>query len=77
MRRTTMKFLALAAVTAATLVSGVTPSSAAPEYPWCVITGGRDGGVMNCGFVSFQQCMQTRVGTDMCVQNPRYRGPQR
>lgn len=72
-----MRLLALAAVIGATLMSGVTPSSAEREYPWCVITGGKDGGVMSCGFVSFAQCMQTRVGTDMCVQNPRYRGPLR
>ncbi len=30
---------------------------------------------MSCGYVSFAQCMQTRVGTDMCVVNPRYEGP--
>ncbi len=30
---------------------------------------------MSCGFVSFEQCMQTRIGTDMCVQNPRYQQP--
>jgi hypothetical protein len=70
-----MKILAVAAVIGATLLTGVTPSSASVEYPWCVMTGGRDGGVMSCGFVSFAQCMQTRVGTDMCVQNPRYQGP--
>ena len=72
-----MKFLAVAAVIGATLMSGVTPSSASPEYPWCIMTGGRDGGVMSCGYVSFQQCMQTRTGTDMCVENPHYRGPRR
>jgi hypothetical protein len=72
-----MKMLAAAALTAAVLFTGATPSSASVEYPWCVITGGRDGGVMSCGFVSYSQCMQTRVGTDMCVQNPRYAGRRR
>ncbi|MFN3351811.1 DUF3551 domain-containing protein [Pseudorhodoplanes sp.] len=72
-----MKIFAMAAVIGATLVSGILPSSASVEYPWCVITGGRDGGVMSCGFVSYAQCMQTRIGTDMCVINPRYHGPRR
>jgi hypothetical protein len=52
------------------------PASAEVNYPWCVIYGGEnDGGAMNCGFVSLAQCQQTRVGTDMCVPNPLYRGP--
>jgi hypothetical protein len=67
-----MKFLAAAAVIGATLLTGPTPSVAEVNYPWCIITGGRDGGAMSCGYVSFAQCMQTRVGTDMCVVNPRY-----
>lgn len=73
-----MKILAIAAVVGASLLTGATPSSASVEYPWCIITGGgRGGGVMSCGYVSFAQCMQTRIGTDMCVQNPRYTGPRR
>jgi hypothetical protein len=70
-----MKLLAAAAVIGGTLLTGVTPSSAQVEYPWCIITGGRDGGAMSCGYVSFAQCMQTRIGTDMCVINPRYNVP--
>jgi hypothetical protein len=59
---------------AAALFTEVRPASAEIEYPWCIIQGGRDG-TMSCGFVSFEQCLQTRIGTDMCVQNPRYQGP--
>ena len=70
-----MKLLTFAALVGATLLTGSMPASAEVNYPWCVITGGRDGGVYSCGFVSFAQCMQTRVGTEMCVQNPRYQGP--
>lgn len=51
------------------------PASAEINYPWCVITSGRDGGVMSCGFISYAQCMMTRLGTESCVQNPRYPGP--
>jgi hypothetical protein len=36
----------------------VTPA-AAQNYPWCAQYGGSAGGVMNCGFVSFDQCMAT------------------
>lgn len=73
-----MKVLAIAAaVIGATLLTGTTPSSASVEYPWCIITGGRDGGAMSCGYVSFEQCMQTRIGTDMCVINPRYQPARR
>ena len=72
-----MKFLPVAALIGATLLTGVAPAAAEVNYPWCVITSGRDGGVYSCGFVSFNQCMQTRVGTEMCVQNPRYRAARR
>jgi hypothetical protein len=59
-------------IVAAALLSPVAgPVSAEVEYPWCRIAGGRDGS-LSCGFVSYQQCMRVRVGTDMCVQNPRY-----
>ena len=64
---------ALAAIAVAALLPGIVPAAAEVEYPWCVIAGGRDG-TMSCGFVSFEQCLQTRIGTDMCVQNPRYQG---
>jgi hypothetical protein len=68
-----MKFLAVAALVGATLLPGTTPASAEIEYPWCIIYGsGRAGGALSCGFVTYAQCMQTRVGTDMCVENPRY-----
>jgi hypothetical protein len=51
------------------------PASAV-EYPYCIINGGMSEGSMSCGYQSLAQCMQTRVGTDMCVLNPRYPGPQ-
>jgi hypothetical protein len=54
------------------------PASAEVEYPYCIINGGMSEGSMSCGYVSLAQCMQTRVGTDMCVVNPRYQAnPQR
>lgn len=57
------------------LLASLRPASAEVNYPWCVITGGTSEGVMSCGFVSFAQCQQTRVGVEMCVPNPRYQAP--
>ena len=63
--------LVFAAVTTA-LVPGI--ASAEVNPPWCIVTGGTSEGVMSCGYFSLAQCMQTRVGTDQCVPNPRYQG---
>jgi hypothetical protein len=62
------------AIVAAAFLPAV-PASAEVNYPWCLITSGRDDGVMSCGYVSYAQCMMTRLGTEMCVQNPRYQAP--
>jgi len=54
------------------------PASAEIEYPWCAYYGGGsdDGGGTNCGFVSWEQCMETArgMGND-CRPNPFYKGP--
>ncbi len=49
----------------------------AQDYPWCAqYSAGRDGGGMNCGFVSFDQCMLTVRGMGgFCVANNRYHAP--
>jgi hypothetical protein len=67
-----MKSVALLALfVVAAIAGGSQSASAEVNYPWCLIMGARDGS-WNCGFVSWNQCMQTRIGMDMCVQNPRY-----
>lgn len=44
----------------------------AQNYPWCGFYGGK-GGVTNCGFVSFDQCMATVSGTGgICMRNTQY-----
>lgn len=53
------------------LVGGGRQAVAEVNYPWCLIMGGNDGS-WNCGFVTLEQCRQTRIGRDMCVPNPRY-----
>ena len=68
------RIVLLAALVGAAWLTVTSPAPAEIQYPWCIMTGGRDGGVMSCGYVSFAQCMQTRVGVEMCVPNPRYQG---
>ncbi len=63
--------LSLAAIATSYLMA--TPAKA-QEYPWCVQYGSRDGGV-NCGFVTWDQCMAARFGNGgFCYRNPFYRG---
>jgi hypothetical protein len=47
-------------------------SAEAQNYPWCVYWNGT-GGARNCGFVSYQQCMQTAMGAGAdCRANTQY-----
>jgi hypothetical protein len=41
-------------------------AQAATCRPWC---RERSDGARNCGFVSYQQCMQTAYGADVCLPN--------
>jgi len=66
-----MKTLLSVLLVAAALAGFGRTASAEVNYPWCLILGGNDGS-WNCGFVSREQCMVTRIGRDMCVPNPRY-----
>ena len=67
-----MRSLTLAALALTTLMLS-SGAGSAREYPWCLIDGGKDGsGSWSCGYASFEQCMATRIGTDMCNVNPRY-----
>lgn len=54
-----------------------TPAQA-QNYPWCEYLGGGEGGGggRNCGFVSFEQCMQSAQGNGGdCRQNTQYEPP--
>ena len=48
----------------------------AQNYPWCEYISGTVGGGRNCGFVSFEQCMESArgMGND-CRQNTQYEPP--
>jgi hypothetical protein len=59
---------------ALTLITAMTigTSAQAQNYPWCAQYGTGMGG-MNCGFVSFAQCMATVSGIGgFCMQNNTY-----
>jgi hypothetical protein len=48
----------------------------AQNYPWCAQYSGNMSGAMNCGFVSFGQCMANVSGIGgFCIQNNTYRPP--
>ena len=48
----------------------------AQNYPWCEYIGGSGGGGQNCGFVSFDQCLQTARGNGSdCRPNTLYIPP--
>ena len=61
------------AFTALSPIIDTAPSSAqtATCRPWCVHYGGsgRGGGGTNCGFISYEQCMWTAQGSDICMPN--------
>ena len=49
----------------------------AQNYPWCAIyNGGAVSGGTNCGFITFQQCMETARGLgSLCQPNTQYQPP--
>ncbi len=65
-----------AAIAIAAMMALARPA-AAIEYPWCAQYGGMDGdGGRNCGFVSYEQCMETARGMGgFCERNLFYTGP--
>ena len=68
-----MKFcLPALALIAGTVLTG---PAQAQNYPWCAQYGTGMGG-MNCGFVSFAQCMATVSGIGVfCIVNTQYQPP--
>jgi hypothetical protein len=49
----------------------------AQNYPWCAYySDGGDGGGTNCGFTTFQQCLDTVSGIGgFCQRNNLYQPP--
>ena len=71
MKKSALAFFILAAIASIS----ATPVRAEIEYPWCAQYSGRGGGGRNCGFVSFEQCMETVRGIGgFCEPNLFYPG---
>ena len=48
----------------------------AQNYPWCAQYGASPSAPTNCGFVTFQQCLDTISGIgEFCVRNNLYQPP--
>jgi len=56
---------------------GIGNRAEAQNYPWCAIYGGgMGGGGTNCGFTTFEQCMETARGLgSFCQPNTQYVPP--
>jgi hypothetical protein len=67
--------IVLCALTVATAADAlISPAGAAVEYPWCAEYRRAVGGT-NCGFVTYQQCLETISGIGgYCYRNPAYSG---
>jgi hypothetical protein len=55
-------------------IIGIEKPAEAQNYPWCAYySGGRHGGGTNCGFTTFQQCLDTVSGIGgFCQRNTQY-----
>jgi len=72
----TRPFLPLQALGILVTVAASVTAATAQNYPWCAQYSGRGGGAMNCGFVSFDQCMMTVRGMGgFCIANTLYQPP--
>ncbi len=56
--------------------TGFVTRAEAQNYPWCSIYTGSMGGAQNCGFSTYQQCMDNVSGIGgFCQLNNTYRPP--
>jgi hypothetical protein len=73
-REAAMKALLFLGIALALVFAG--GRAEAQNYPWCAQYGEDFGDVLNCGFVSFDQCMLTVRGMGgFCIENNRYQPP--
>jgi hypothetical protein len=70
-----MKIMISAFLVAVAAAAAGTPAQA-QNYPWCEYIGSMNGGGRNCGFVSFEQCMESARGNGSdCRRNTQYEPP--
>jgi len=56
-------------------IVGIENRAEAQNYPWCAYYSGSFGGT-NCGFTTFQQCLDTVSGIGgFCQRNNLYQSP--
>ena len=57
-------------------IVGLPNLAEAQNYPWCAYYSGKEGGGTNCGFTTFQQCLDTVSGIGgSCQRNNLYQPP--
>ena len=57
-------------------VVGLGTRAEAQNYPWCAYYSGKGAGGTNCGFTTFQQCLDTVSGIGgFCNVNTQYQPP--
>jgi len=56
---------------------GIVTRAEAQNYPWCAYySGGMGGGGTNCGFTTFQQCVDAARGLgSFCQPNTQFKPP--
>ena len=55
-------------------ILGIGSRAEAQNYPWCAYYSGKGG--VNCGFITFEQCMDTARGLgSFCQPNTQYVPP--
>ncbi len=73
-----MRWMCLSTIVLATIAAAMMTTSAAhaDPYKWCAVYGGREYTATNCGFVTYQQCLNTISGIGgHCEPNQFYTGP--
>jgi hypothetical protein len=69
------------AVATTSVPFGATTAGHATEQPWCIVFGGSQGPIENCGMRTFEMCRQEAIAGNRgsCFFNPYYSGdwPQR
>jgi Protein of unknown function (DUF3551) len=57
-------------------IVGIGNRAEAQIYPWCAIYSSEATGGTNCGFTTFEQCMETARGLgSLCQPNTQYQPP--
>lgn len=80
MRRLVIRRLAALGLVTAAMILGLTGFSDAmaqgdpPEQPWCIIFGGSQGSVEECGLRTFEECREEAIAGNRgsCFPNPRF-----